>query len=111
MDASVGVSVGCIIGVPAWTSRAATPVTLPMEQAVIARRLDLQTPRGDSPAHLQAAPRVGEDSVAAAAPQASVDRYERLYGDAFASLEADRQRHVIASADLTRRLSGSPKHR
>ena len=91
------------------------PSPLPMEQAVIARRLDLQTPRGDVatalPLHSRPPPRVGEDSVAAAAPQASVDRFERLYGDAFASLEADRQRHVIASADLTRRLSGSPKHR
>ena len=91
------------------------PSPLPMEQAVIARRLDLQTPRGDAatalPLHSRPPPRLGDDSVAAAAPQASVDRYERLYGDAFASLEADRQRHVIASADLTRRLSGSPKHR
>ena len=69
-------------------------------------------------------PRLGADAIADGA-HPSQDReaskeaiihgaypnQDRAYADAFETLEAQRQRHLIASADITRRLVGSARAR
>ena len=65
-------------------------------------------------------PRLGTDAIADGAHagrgreaiiHGAYPNQDRAYADAFETLEAQRQRHVIASADITRRLVGSARQR